>query len=459
MEQKFIRKGDLVFGRCLRKLREDAGETQVELARKLSVVPASISHWENGASNPSIEYIRRICTHYDVTPEQLLDIENIENKQLHTTSGLTWRARPISSPDIEYSRFINDGVKFFKRVVGNNQSRETVRGPDYVNIPETQLRRSLSAALLSQVVEICGVNREKVMEEQLKKFFPGLPRACYVADIDIPDQSWINATIRTETIAWLASKLFLDSLGSDSHFTVGLSGGTTISRFIDQLKPLGLNKLTSIVWVPLLSVKFYSSTVLSSANNLVARVVHDHPGAKGFYLPYISSKKRGPDYLKTKALNSDDEILVSEARRIIGMAENADHVFFSVGSSEDEFKATETNLGMQELHELYSRLISDDQKRCVGDVLLHLIDQNGNQIGDSQIKAENEELANSIRLDDLKHIAARGTVWLLSSRPKKAKVIYACLKAGFVSCLVVDSLTAKVLIDLAERDRAGTFTG
>ncbi|NOZ58950.1 MAG: helix-turn-helix domain-containing protein [Euryarchaeota archaeon] len=48
-------------GRCMRRLREDAGITQEELARLMKLRRESISRIENGSVNPTLDYLRRFA--------------------------------------------------------------------------------------------------------------------------------------------------------------------------------------------------------------------------------------------------------------------------------------------------------------------------------------------------------------------------------------------------------------
>ena len=59
------------FGERLQAIRHSAGMTQEEFAQQLKVSRQSVSRWESDKSYPEIEKILYICTHYDVTPDEL----------------------------------------------------------------------------------------------------------------------------------------------------------------------------------------------------------------------------------------------------------------------------------------------------------------------------------------------------------------------------------------------------
>ncbi len=57
----------------LRRLRELAMLSQIEVAKLLGVQKQAISEWERGRSTPSPEHRRNLILIYHTTPEQLLD--------------------------------------------------------------------------------------------------------------------------------------------------------------------------------------------------------------------------------------------------------------------------------------------------------------------------------------------------------------------------------------------------
>lgn len=56
----------------IRALRSAQGITQVELARALNVTKQSVSNWENGNIQPSIDMLSRIADHFSVSTDYLL---------------------------------------------------------------------------------------------------------------------------------------------------------------------------------------------------------------------------------------------------------------------------------------------------------------------------------------------------------------------------------------------------
>ncbi len=58
----------------LRELRDEKGLSQKQLAEVLGYTQGSISEWERGATEPSIENILRLCEFFDVSTDCLLGI-------------------------------------------------------------------------------------------------------------------------------------------------------------------------------------------------------------------------------------------------------------------------------------------------------------------------------------------------------------------------------------------------
>jgi len=61
------------FTENLKKLRKDQKMGQQELAEKLKVSVKTISHWETGYTEPSINQLITIANFFDVTIDELVD--------------------------------------------------------------------------------------------------------------------------------------------------------------------------------------------------------------------------------------------------------------------------------------------------------------------------------------------------------------------------------------------------
>jgi transcriptional regulator with XRE-family HTH domain len=75
-----------MIGDKIRELRERAGYSQSELARRLSVTRSSVNAWESGLSAPTAVYIVELAKLFRVTSDYLLDLDTSSTLNL---SGLT----------------------------------------------------------------------------------------------------------------------------------------------------------------------------------------------------------------------------------------------------------------------------------------------------------------------------------------------------------------------------------
>ena len=65
-----------MIGERLAEIRKDHGDTQQDLADKLSVTKFTISNWEQQKSDPSHELLVSICRLYGVSADYLLGISD-----------------------------------------------------------------------------------------------------------------------------------------------------------------------------------------------------------------------------------------------------------------------------------------------------------------------------------------------------------------------------------------------
>ena len=60
----------------IKTLREEAGYSQAQLAKKLDVTRSSVNAWEMGISVPSTQYIVELANIFKVSTDYLLGMEN-----------------------------------------------------------------------------------------------------------------------------------------------------------------------------------------------------------------------------------------------------------------------------------------------------------------------------------------------------------------------------------------------
>ena len=88
-----------MIGDTIRILRERAGYSQSELARRLSVTRSSVNAWESGLSAPTAVYIIELARLFHVSTDFILGLESAGHLCL---SGLTEREIRILYELLDY---------------------------------------------------------------------------------------------------------------------------------------------------------------------------------------------------------------------------------------------------------------------------------------------------------------------------------------------------------------------
>ena len=60
------------FHETLATLRREKGMSQRQVAARLGISQALLSHYENGAREPGLDFVCRVCEYYGVTADYLL---------------------------------------------------------------------------------------------------------------------------------------------------------------------------------------------------------------------------------------------------------------------------------------------------------------------------------------------------------------------------------------------------
>ena len=72
------------IGKFIQLLRKDKNLTQVELANRIGVSDRAVSKWENGRGLPDYEYIQDLCKELDISFNEFMAGEKIEDKDTET---------------------------------------------------------------------------------------------------------------------------------------------------------------------------------------------------------------------------------------------------------------------------------------------------------------------------------------------------------------------------------------
>ena len=72
-----------VVSNSIKKLREEKGMTQDDLAEKLNVTRQAVSNWENGKTQPDIETLTRLAEIFDVSVERIIYGKESKERVIH----------------------------------------------------------------------------------------------------------------------------------------------------------------------------------------------------------------------------------------------------------------------------------------------------------------------------------------------------------------------------------------
>ena len=71
-----------VTGAAIRRLREEKGMTQAELAKKIDVSPKTVSKWETAKGLPDISLLDPLAAALDVSVTELLSGNTVINRNI-----------------------------------------------------------------------------------------------------------------------------------------------------------------------------------------------------------------------------------------------------------------------------------------------------------------------------------------------------------------------------------------
>lgn len=70
-----------MIGDKIKELRKINDITQQELANKLGISFQALSNYENNRRNPNVEQIKLICIFFNISADELLEIETEKDRQ------------------------------------------------------------------------------------------------------------------------------------------------------------------------------------------------------------------------------------------------------------------------------------------------------------------------------------------------------------------------------------------
>lgn len=62
----------------IKELRKSKGLTQLQISNLLNISKTGYASWEQGLAEPNIQYIKKMCVIFDVSADELLDIDDYQ---------------------------------------------------------------------------------------------------------------------------------------------------------------------------------------------------------------------------------------------------------------------------------------------------------------------------------------------------------------------------------------------
>ena len=432
---------DSQLGNKIRKLRKDLGLSQQQLGLQVGLDRGSIYKWEKGIGTPNAVQLQLLCKALACSADELLELSDPD--QFESSGGLKWYIRRPRYGRPRNVKDLTTSIEVFLRALSTRQINDIQREPEFSHLNNSAVKQLLRLALLSRAVELVDVPRHDGLETRLKEKY-GL-RHCLVAKLDgLASNPILNTTIRKEAVAFLAAQHCVDLISHVS--SIGFSGGAPIYRFVELLRP-ALPELTGKEYWSLLNTKRQRSIATwgTAANSVVTRMLRNQPGANGNLMPYLNPMRRTNEHFQASSGVEREEL--EHARFVKRMAAMVEVAFVTVGTPKADHLDRQAQKAIPEMGQvLNDQLAPEEMSSCVGDVLLRLLDKDGNRVGSERAQAANDEFVYSIELDDLRGICKREMVWVLAASPEKAPVIRALIASGMANCLVIDNTIAEALL-------------
>ena len=99
-----------IFGQLLGTLRRERKLSQSKVAKDLGISQALLSHYENGAREPKLDFVIKICDYYDISADYVLSRDQ--------------RRKPPNFPSSKGFENVNELVSVTSEVFKNLEARQ-----------------------------------------------------------------------------------------------------------------------------------------------------------------------------------------------------------------------------------------------------------------------------------------------------------------------------------------------
>jgi DNA-binding transcriptional regulator LsrR (DeoR family)/DNA-binding XRE family transcriptional regulator len=412
------------FARRLQELRAAKAKKlgrrkipQREVAAQLNITPGAYASWESGRTRPDVDMLARIADYFAVSIDHLLGHSAELPDSLEPTTaptGLAWSLRRAAQTENEQK-----GLEVWRRLA-QGESQEMIAGALKIPIlPE--LDRYLLDVIYTDMIRIEHLPRDDALAERVRQAY-GLRE---VLVIPTPPDSLTR--FRYVLLGEGARIYFKEHVYEGMK--VGIAGGYAVSRLVYALRR---GECQNIDVYPLAISPVVESIALDT-NSLVGALAYRHYeyNVRGYCLQYAS-----PADLK----EAKDAQKFALTRRILTKAKSVDIAFMGLGA----FKRRRVpidwlgdllegqGLSLEELH----------ARGAVGDILYHMLDQNGQPVA-----SEINNLICSVELDDLREMVQWGVpVVVIASDRGKAEIARAAIKGGYANVFIINDELAHAML-------------
>ena len=121
-----------MFNENLRQIRRIRDLTQAEVSEKINITKSGYANWEQGASEPNIDSIKKLCQVFNITADELLEMQKleqnvfyVENTRLEITSLqgiLIQKTKDLNDREMTYL------LSFVEILRSNNDIKQLLNG-------------------------------------------------------------------------------------------------------------------------------------------------------------------------------------------------------------------------------------------------------------------------------------------------------------------------------------------
>jgi DNA-binding transcriptional regulator LsrR (DeoR family)/DNA-binding XRE family transcriptional regulator len=421
------------FGLRLKELRATTARKlgrrkipQREVAAALNISPGAYGSWESGRTRPDVASLPKIAAYFQVSIDDLLghsaDI-HASSERITAKTGLVWSLR--RGPQTENEE---KGVEVWKRLADGERLESIASGLEIPVLPE--IERYLLDVIYTDMITIDDPPLDVDLAERVRRAF-GLREVLVV-----PVGPELLSRFRYILVGEAARTYFKKQVYEG--MSVGIAGGYSVSRMIYALRR---GECQNIDVYPL-AISPVVESIAVDTNSLVGALAYRHQeyNVRGYCLQYAS-----PQDLKS----AKDSQKFALTRRILAKAKSVDIAFMGLGTFRRRFVPIDWLGDLLESQELSLETIR--RRGAIGDILYHLIDQDGQSVA-----SEIEHLICSIELGDLREMVQWGVqVVAVASDWRKAEIARAAIRGGYANVLIINDGLARAMLDTVDVGHKG----